>query len=207
MFGFFSKKKRSCSRDLRTISIADLVPLWRDPNEGITGDSQAAGSNFDDSQKGTVGGRSNSNTNLGDRLIASDSKPKEERLEDDKEAWFDEKCFFSELKVKLDANQTSAFRYSGNAYYTLDIVARVLNRQRQDKYLEPLQPQAVIHFFQSRRILKSGKYVIRFDAGLPAKIYLYSHPCQESENSNSRLPITENGRILKSIKPMNKPKP
>ena len=207
MFKFFSRKKRACSSNVRTISIADLAPLWRDANEGITGDSQTAGANFDDSQKGTVGVGSNSNTNLENRIINSDSKPEEERLEDDNEAWFDEKRFLSELKVKLDANQTSAFRYIGNAYYTLDIVARALNRQRQDKRLEPLQPQAVIELFKSSHILKSGKYMMRFDAGLPAKIYLYSHPCQESENSNSRLPITENGRILKSIKPMNKPKP
>jgi len=207
MFGFFSRKKKSCFSNVRTVSIADLAPLWRDPNEGVSGDSQAAGSNFDDSQKSTVGGGSGGNTNLGDRIIGSNSRPKEERLEDDNEAWFDEKRFFSELKVKLDRNQTSAFRYSANAYYTLDIVARALNRQRQDKYLEPLQPQAAIDFFQSRGILKSGKYMMRFDTGLPAKVYLYSHPWQESENSNSRRPITENGRRLKSIKPMDKRKP
>ena len=204
---FSQKKKKSCFSNVRTISIADLAPLWRDSNEIITDDSPAADTNFDDSQKGTVGGGSNNNTNLENRIINSDSKPKEGVLEDDNGAWFDEKRFFSELEGKLNLNQTSAFRHNKNAYYSLDTVARVLNRLRQDKYLEPMQPQAVIDFFQSRSILISGKYVMRFDAGLPAKIYLYSHPCRESENSNSRLPITENGRILKSIKPMDKRKP
>ncbi|BBO80782.1 hypothetical protein DSCO28_13480 [Desulfosarcina ovata subsp. sediminis] len=204
MFEFFSKKKRSRSSNVRTVSIVDLAPLWRDPNEGITGNGQTEDGNSDDSQKGGVGGGSDSNTNMEDRTINSDSKPKEGILEDDNEAWFDEKRFFSELKVKLDVNQTSAFRYNGNAFYNLDTVARALNRQRQDKYLEPMQPQAVIDFFQSRRILKSGKYMMRFDAGLPAKIYLYSHPYQESEKSKSKLPIIENGRRLKSIKPIKK---
>ena len=207
MFEFFSRKKKSCFSNARTISIADLAPLWRDFNEIITDDSLAADTNSDDSQKGAVGGGSNSNTNLENRIINSDSKPKEGALENDNGAWFDENRFFSELKVKLDANQISAFRYNKNAYYSLDTVARVLNRLRQDKYLEPMQPQAVIIFFQSRRILKSGKYMMRFDKGLPAKIYLYSHPCQENEKSKSKLPITENGRLLKSIKPMDKRKP
>ena len=207
MFEFLLRKKDSCFSNARTISIADLAPLWRDSNEIITDDSPAVDKNSDDSQKGTVGGGSNSNTNLENRIINSDSKPKEGALENDNGAWFDEKRFFSELEGKLNLNQTSAFRYNKNAYYSLDTVARVLNRQRQDKYLEPMQPQAVIEFFQSRRILKTGKYVMRFDAGLPAKIYLYSHPCQESEKSKSKLPITENGRCLKSIIPMDKRKP
>ncbi|BBO83239.1 hypothetical protein DSCO28_38050 [Desulfosarcina ovata subsp. sediminis] len=207
MFEFFSRKKSLFSSGIRTISIAELAPLWRDSNEGITGDNQTADANLDDSQKEVVGGGADSTTNIEDRIMDSDSKPKEKILEDDNAAWFDGKRFFSDLKVKLDENQTSAFRYNKNAYFTLDIVARALNRQRQDKYLEPMQPQTVIDFFQSRRILKSGKYVMRFDAGLPAKIYLYSHPCQESEKSKSKLPITENGRRLKSIKPMDKRKP
>jgi hypothetical protein len=207
MFGLFSRRKRSCSSRLRTISIADLAPLWRDPNEGIAKDSQATDVNFDDAHNRGAGGETDSTTNLEDEKVNSDSKRRERILADGNAAWFDEKRFFSELNAKLDENRTSAFRYNANAYYTLDTVARALNLQRRHKSLEPLQPHAVIDFFQSKRILKSGKYVMRFDVGLPAKIYLYSHPCQEIEKSKSNRPITENGRRLKSIKPMDKRKP
>ncbi|WP_054691467.1 hypothetical protein [Desulfosarcina cetonica] len=95
MFEFFSKKKRSRSSNVRTVSIVDLAPLWRDPNEGITGNGQTEDDNSDDSQKGVVGGGSDSNTNMEDRTINSDSKPKEGILEDENEAWFDENVFRS----------------------------------------------------------------------------------------------------------------
>ena len=154
------------------------------------------------SQREGVGDEIKSATKLEDGKIDSGTKSKEGVLDDEDSAWFDEKRFFAEMKAKLEENRTSAFRYNGNAYYTLDTVARALNRQRRDKSLEPMQPQAVIDFFQANRILKSGKYVMRFDVGLPVKIYLYSHACQASKNSKDEPPITENGRRLKNIKPM-----
>ncbi len=200
MFAFFSRKKRSGLSGIRTISIADLAPLWRDCNEAI---GQTLDAQSDDTQREGASGGIQSATQLENGEIESGPKQKEV-LEDEDAAWFDEKRFFAEMKDKLEENRTSAFRYNGNAYYTLDTVARALNRQRRDKSLEPLQPQAVIDFFQTNRLLKSGKYVMRFDTGLPVKIYLYSHTYQASENSKSEPPVTENGRHLKSIKAMEK---
>jgi hypothetical protein len=52
MFGFFSRKKKLHPSGIRTIPIADLAPLWRDPNEGVDTDAKAADINGDDAQKG-----------------------------------------------------------------------------------------------------------------------------------------------------------
>ena len=58
-----------------------------------------------------------------------------------------------------------------------------------------------------QQVLESGKYVMRFDTGLPTKTYLYSHPYPGSEDSGSSRPVDEDGRHLKSIKPIKAHKP
>ena len=207
MFGFFSRKKKLHPSGIRTIPIADLAPLWRDPNEGVTADSKAADINGDDVQKGLPNskfpgiaaskhGRTNPNSEPAVFGPANGNAP-----------WFDEQALLATLKTHLKAGRTTAFQYNGRAYYTLDTVAEALNGQRRVKNLELLDPRAVIEFFESDRGLESGKYAMRFDAGLPTKIYLYSHPYPGSEDSGSSRPVDEDGRRLKSIKPIKAHKP
>jgi hypothetical protein len=207
MFGFFSRKKKLHPSGIRTIPIADLAPLWRDPNEGIAANGKAADVNGDDAQRGLPNSKFPG-------VAASKHSGKNPNFEppvsspaNGNPPWFDEQGLFTALKAHLGAGRTSAFQYNGRAYYTLDTVAKALNGQRRVKNLELLDPQAVIEFFKSDRGLESGKYVMRFDAGLPTKIYLYSHPYPESEISGSSSPADEAGRRLKSIKPIKAHKP
>jgi hypothetical protein len=207
MFGFFSRKKKLYPSGIRTIRIADLAPLWRDTNDAVAVDGKAADDNADDAQKrlrnsrlpGAVASK-HSGTNL--NLDPTASHPLNRN-----DPWFDEKGLSATLKTHLEAGRTSAFQYDGKAYYTLDIVAKALNGQRGVKDLDSLDPPAVIEYFKSDRGLESGKYVLRFDTGLPTKTYLYSHPYPGSEDSASCRPVDENGRRLKSIKSIKAHKP
>ncbi len=183
MFGLFSRKKKSYIAGIRTISIADLATLWRDSDEVLADDGKASDIKLEDTRGGKSKGKAADNGN---------------------DAWFDEKRFFPDLKKRLENFRTSAFRYKANAYYTLDTIAKELNQQRKVNNLEPLEPNDVIDFIHSNQILDSGKYMLRFDVGLPTKIYLYSHPCPANEKSVRNSPIVENGRRLKSIKLMKK---
>jgi hypothetical protein len=207
MFGFFSRKKKSISSGVRTIPIADLAPLWRGPDEGIAVDSQVVDYEIDTEHHG----HSNSKSPVGVDSRDGETTPDLDRIMNNSangsDLWFDTNGFFSILKAHLDASRTSAFQYNGRAYYTIDTIAKVLNDQRKEKNLELLDPQAVIDFFKSDRGLESGKYVMRFDQGLPTKIYLYSHPYLEIKKSVSISPVDETGRRLKSMKPIKKHKP
>lgn len=207
MFGFFSRKKKSISSGIRTIPIADLAPLWRDPDEGISVDDQAVDEKIDIEHNG----HSNSKSPVGVDSRVGETNPDLDRIMNNSangsDLWFDTKGFFSILKAHLDTGRTSAFQYNGRAYYTIDTIAKVINDQRRVKNLELLDPQAVIDFLKSDRGLESGKYVMRFDQGLPTKIYLYSHPYPKIKKSVSSSPVDETGRRLKSIKPIKKHRP
>jgi hypothetical protein len=181
--------------------------LWRDPNEGVTADSKAADIKSKDVHKGLPNNKFPGMAGSKHR----GTKPKSESAgfspANGTAPWFDEQALLATLKTHLKAGRTSAFQYNGRAYYTLDTVAEALNGQRRVKNLERLDPRAVIEFFESDHGLKSGKYAMRFDAGLPTKTYLYSHPYPDSEDSGRNRPVDENGRLLKSIKSIKAHKP
>jgi hypothetical protein len=86
------------------------------------------------------------------------------------------------------------------AYYTIETVSKVINEQRTMQNLEPMDPKAVIEFFKSGRGLDSGKYSMRYESGLPSKIYLYTHPFAEEKVSGKSRPVDSTGRRLKSLK-------
>ena len=65
-----------------------------------------------------------------------------------------------------------------------------------------MDPVDVIDFLKADRGLKSGKYVMRFASGLPAKVYLYSHPFAGEIEFGMRNPVDESERQLKSVKPI-----
>lgn len=195
------------SSGIRTIPIADLAPLWRDPDEGVDTGGKAADINGDDAQKGLPISKSPGMTPSKHRGTKPNSEHAVFSPTNGCAPWFDEQGLLATLKTHLKAGRTTAFQYNGMAYYTLDTVAEALNGQRRIKNLELLAPRAVIEFFESDHGLKSGKYAMRFDAGLPTKTYLYSHPYPGSEDSASCRPVDENGRRLKSIKSIKAHKP
>ena len=204
MFGFFSRKQKSISSAVRIVPIADLAPLWRDPGEGIAADGQAMDEKIDIEHNGHSNGKSPLGVDSRDDATNPDLDRIINNSANGSDLWFDTNGFFSVLKSHLGAGRTSAFQYNGRAYYTIDTIAMVLNDQRKKKNLDTLDPQAVIDFFKSDRGLESGKYVMRFNQGLPTKIYLYSHTCPESKKSERSGPVDETGRFLKSIKPIKK---
>ncbi|BBO77492.1 hypothetical protein DSCW_49090 [Desulfosarcina widdelii] len=196
MFGFFSRKKKLHPSGIRTIPIADLAPLWRDTNDVVAVDGNAG----DDAQKGLRNSKFPGAVASKHRGTSPNLDPTANRPLNRNDPWFDEKGLLATLKTHLKAGRTTAFQYNGRAYYTLDTVAEALNGQRRVKNLELLDPRAVIEFFESDRGLESGKYAMRFDAGLPTKTYLYSHLYPETEDSGRNRPVDETGRRLKSLK-------
>ncbi|MCP5048336.1 MAG: hypothetical protein GY940_14290, partial [bacterium] len=100
----------------------------------------------------------------------------------------------------LGAGRTSAFQYNGMAYYTIETVSKVIDEKRAIQNLEPMEPKAVIEFFKSGRGLDSGKYSMRYETGLPSKIYLYTHPLAGEKVSGKSRPVDATGRRLKSLK-------
>lgn len=207
MFGFFSRKKKLHSSGIRTIPIADLAPLWRDPNEGVDTGGNTADINGDDAQKGLPNSKLPGMAASKHGRTKPNSEPAVFGPANGSAPWFDEQALLATLKTHLKAGRTTAFQYNGRAYYTLDTVAEALNGQRRVKNLERLDPRAVIEFFESDRVLKSGKYAMRFDTGLPTKTYLYSYPYPGSEDSGRNRTVDETGRLLKSIKPIKAHKP
>jgi len=120
------------------------------------------------------------------------------------DAWYDRDTFVEALKVYLKSGKTLAFVYENRAYYALHTIAEALNRQRGQYQLDPLQPKDVIEFFKNDRGLDSGKYILRFESGLPTKTYLYSHAYLSGKDNPVHInsPKDDNGRVLKSLKPL-----
>ena len=83
----------------------------------------------------------------------------------------------------------------------------MLNAKRAEHNLDSMDPKAVIDFFKPGRGLDSGKYVMRFESGLPTKIYLYTHPAAIKNESGQQRPVDETGRRLKSLNPIKERNP
>ena len=123
------------------------------------------------------------------------------------DSWYDEKELMGALKWFLGSGKTFAFVYEGKCYFTLDKITEALNAQRAEHNLDSMDPRSVIEFFKQGRGLDSGKYVMRFESGLPTKIYLYTHPATAENESGQQRPVDETGRRLKSLKPIKERNP
>jgi hypothetical protein len=198
MFGFFLKKKRLNPSDVRTIPIAELAPLWHDPDEFGTDGSKVEDEKFDVPQGRIADNKDPGAVDLETLVSRADSHPPT----NNNDAWYDEKALMDALKGFLGAGKTKAFVYEDKACYTLDAITEALNEQRAEHNLDPMDPKAVIDFFKQGRGLDSGKYVMRFESGLPTKIYLYTHPVAIKNESGQQRPVDETGRRLKSLKPI-----
>jgi hypothetical protein len=175
-----------------------LAPLWRDPKEVEAFSSKVEAGKF-----AVPRGRIADNKSLGAVDIETLVTPTDlHPPTNNNDAWYDEKNLIAALKRFLGAGKTKAFVYEEKAYYTLDMITEVLNAQRAEHSLDPMDPKAVIDFFKPGRGLDSGKYVIRFESGLPTKIYLYTHPAAIKNESGQQRPVDETGRRLKSLKPI-----
>jgi len=201
MFGIFLKKKRLNPSNVRTIPIAELAPLWRDPDEFEAFSSKAETGKFDVPQGRITDNKSPRAVDLETLVTRADLHPST----NNNDSWYDEKELIGALKWFLSAGKTKAFVYEEKAYYTLDMITEVLDAQRAKHNLDPMDPKSVIEFFKQGRGLYSGKYVMRFDSGLPTKIYLYTHPATAENESMQQLPVDETGRRLKILKPIKEP--
>ncbi len=200
MFGLLSRNRKSLATGTRTIPIAELSPLWREP-ETIAGEPDSTQIGHHKPKKASS--THPSATGLETFVTRTDPPP----ALNNNDVWYDETAFMESLRGVLDGGKTSGFVYRQRAYYTLDTVTDVFNTQRADHKLEPLDPGAVIAFFKSDRGLASGKYVMRFESGLPIKIYLYSHPAGGKIKTRQQRPFDDTGRRMKSLKPINAGKP
>jgi hypothetical protein len=198
MFGIFLKKKRLNPSNVRTIPMAELAPLWRDPDEFETFLIKTETGKFDVPQGGITDNKRPGAVDLETLVTRTDLNPPT----NNNDAWYDEKALIAALKGFLSAGKTFAFVYEEKAYYTFDAITEVLNAQRAKHNLDFMDPKAVIDFFKQGRGLDSGKYVMRFESGLPTKIYLYIHPAAVKNESSQQRPIDETGRRLKSLKPI-----
>ena len=202
MFGFLPRKRRLRATGIRTIPIGELAALWRKPDES---DANSRGV---ESRETKV--PESRKAESADRKAASPTSPAtgpELDPSNRDDAWYDETRLLDALKRLLAAGTPSAFVYRQKAYYSLDAVSEALNAQREEHTLEPLDPGSVIEFFKAGRGLDSGKYVMRFETGLPVKIYLYSHPADGRKESVRHRPLDESGCRLKSLKLIKGPTP
>ena len=198
MFGIFLKKKRLNPSNVRTIPIAELALLWRESDEFEAFPSKAETENIDIPRGRIADNKNPGAVDLETLVTRTDLHPPT----NNNDAWYDEKALMEDLKRFLGAGKTKAFVYEDKACYTLDAITEALNEQRAEHNLDPMDPKAVIDFFKQGRGLDSGKYVMRFESGLPTKIYLYTHPVAIKSESGQQRPVDETGRRLKSLKPI-----
>ena len=198
MFGIFLKKKRLNPSNVRTILIAELALLWRESDEFESFPSKAETENIDIPRGRIADIKNPGAVDLEILITRTDLHPPT----NNNDAWYDEKALLEDLESFLGAGKTKAFVYEDKACYTLDAITKALNAQRAEYNLDPMDPKAVIDFFKQGRGLDSGKYVMRFDSGLPTKIYLYTHPTAVKSESGQQRPVDETGRRLKSLKPI-----
>ena len=196
MFSFLFRKRKLLQSSIRKIPISDLAPLWRDPDEFGADDSKVEVVKADD----TKGGRERKQRCASVDLNTILTQPNIDHPTNNNDAWYDEQGLIRTLKTFLGAGRTSAFQYNGMAYYTIETVSKVINEQREIQNLEPMDPKAVIEFFKSERGVDSGKYLMRYESGLPSKIYLYTHPFAGEKVSGKSRPVDSTGRRLKSLK-------
>ena len=198
MFGIFLKKKRLNPSNVRTIPIAELALLWRESDEFEAFPIKPETENIDTPRGRIADNKNPGAVDLETLVTRADLHPPT----NNNDAWYDEKALMEDLKRFLGAGKTKAFVYEDKACYTLDAITEALNEQRAEHNLDPMDPKAVIDFFKQGRGLDSGKYVMRFESGLPTKIYLYTHPAAAKNKSGQQRPVDETGRRLKSLKPI-----
>ena len=203
MFGTFLKKKRLNPSNVRTIPISELGPLWRDSDEPAT-----VSSKFETRKADNPQGRIADNISPGAvDLEALVTRNDLHLSTNNNDSWYDEKELMDTLKWFLDSRKTFAFVYEGKCYFTLDKITEALNAQRAKHNLDPMDSRSVIEFFKQGRGLDSGKYVMRFESGLPTKVYLYTHPAAVKNESGQQHPVDETGRRLKNLKPIKEHNP
>ncbi len=195
LFKFWKKR----TVPVTTIPLEELANLWRDP---IAPEEVIKKENHPKPRPKNEPNESEASAVDLTALIGKDRKSPV----NNNDPWFDKTALLSVLQSRISNGRTSAFVYRGTAYYTLETVFKALNEQRRHHRREPLDPPAVITFFKSKngteRGLSSGKYLLRFDKGLPVKIYLYTHPVTGEKSSGLALPVDETGRRLKSLNPV-----
>lgn len=177
--------------------------MWRDPDEFEAFSNKAEALKMDVPQERTADNKSPVAVDLETLVTQTDFHPPT----NNSDAWYDEKDLIAALKGLLGAGKTKAFVYEEKAYYTLDTITEVLNAKRAEHNLDPTDPKSVIDFFKQGRGLDSGKYVMRFESGLPTKVYLYTHPAAVKNESGQQHPVDETGRRLKSLKPIKEHNP
>jgi hypothetical protein len=196
MIGHLFKILRKRPAPVKTIPLGELATLWLDPGEpkAIAKEGKITETRNDPCEAESPP------VDLA-ALIGADKTPSV----NSGDPWFDKKAFMATL-LNYIAGRTSAFVYHGTAYYTLETVSNALNKQRRNHNHKPLTPNGVIAFFnsdsESERGLSNGKYLLRFDKGLPVKVYLYTHPLTGEKASGTTLPIDGTGRRLKSLNPI-----
>lgn len=195
MIGFLLRFRKNQSAPVTTIPLKELAALWRDPVEPKTVAKKEKIPKPSDEPVEAESPPVDLTT-----LIGADKNPRA----NDNDSWFDKKALLATLQSRISEGCISAFVYQGSAYYALGTVSKALNEQRRNQNYELLKPNEVIAFFKSEteRGLSSGKYLLRFDNGLPVKIYLYTHPGTGEKASEPVLPVDETGRRLKSLKPI-----
>lgn len=193
LFKFLKKRPAPVT----TIPLGELAKLWRDPIEPkvVVQKEKIA-----EPKPGNEPSEAETPPVDLTTLIGTEQKPPS----NNNDSWFDKTALLTVLQSRISHGRTSAFVHQGMAYYTLQTVSKTLNKQRRHHHLKSLTPNEVIAFFKSEkeRGLSSGKYLLRFDKGLPVKVYLYSHPVTNKKLSELPLPVDETGRRLKSLKPI-----
>ena len=203
MISYLFRKRKLRPSSIRKIPISDLAPLWRDPDEFEAFSNKAEAIKMDVPRGRIADNKSPGAVELETLVTPTDLHP----TANNNDAWYDEKDLIAALKGFLGAGKTKAFVYEDKAYYTLDTITDVLNSKRAEHNLDPMDPKAAIDFFKPGRGLDSGKYVMRFESGLPTKIYLYTHPVAVKNDSGQQRPVDESGRRLKSLKPVKESNP
>lgn len=202
MIGHLFKILKKRPAPVTTIPLGELATLWLDPDEPkpVAKEGKVADA-ANDSVINDPGQAESPPVDLAVLIGAGKTPP----VNSD-DPWFDKKALLATLQSHISAGCISAFVYHGTAYYTLETVSRALSEQRRNFDHKPLTPNEVIAFFKSdsgpERGLSSGKYLLRFDKGLPVKVYLYTHPVTGEKASGPTLPVDETGRRLKSLTPI-----
>ncbi|QTA78520.1 HD domain-containing protein [Desulfonema limicola] len=123
-----------------------------------------------------------------------------------------EDMFLKALAPEISNNEFDAFRFNNCAYFSVNVLQKVLNNQRQSLDQPPFYKAEDVRTFIDSRFtkMKKGRFRLRFKDKprpfKPIKLYLYvtdAIPSDAMETKEADIPHDSKGRWLKSLKPIN----